>query len=192
MPLNKSEENLVGFSESSISIDETVSDTSTVADENEISLEIIRYPAYHFKDAGAYIVENAKPRSIRRAKSNDSLLTPKPRVANANRTCGNVVTTGSPQVATLSRDQEVLPQETSVTSPYTDGNVVTTGSPLVTTLSHGQEVLPEITSVASSYGSTSASYQCANTSESSAYSSSSAVNNCSPGLHSSSVYFFEG
>jgi hypothetical protein len=119
VPLNKSEENLVGLSESSMSVDETVSDSSTVADENEISLEIIRYPAYHFKDAGAYIVENSKPRSIRRAKSNDSLLTPKLRVANVNRTYGNVVTTGNPQVATtLPHGQEDLSEETSVTLPY--------------------------------------------------------------------------
>jgi hypothetical protein len=117
MPLNKSEENLVELSESRVSIDETVSDTSTVADDVEISLEIIRYPAYHFKDAGAYYVENAKPRSIRRAKSNDSLLTPKLRVANANRNYGNVATAASPQL-TLSHDRGGSSENTSVTIPY--------------------------------------------------------------------------
>ena len=119
MPLNKSEENLVELSESRVSVDETVSDTSNVADEVEMSLEIIRYPAYHFKDAGAYYVENAKPRSIRRAKSNDSLLTPNLRVANANRAFRDVAAAANPQsTTTLSHNREEMHVNTSVTLPY--------------------------------------------------------------------------
>jgi len=118
MKRNKSAENIVELTETSASSVDNVSETSADTSEVEISFEIVRYPAYHFKDAGAYCVENAKPRSVRRAKSNDSLLTPKMRVANPAYTGSEVSPTVDQQWTDSPNYQMNSSQNKSFTLPY--------------------------------------------------------------------------